>query len=243
MATNADTVTTIAKLRSRRDNFRRTTLVVTACCALFLAIATARLCVVVAATPTGVWLNEFSPYLSQKYAAGPSTQQWAARASQHLSDASLIRSLYAPCDDDLDRGDLTQCLDEIHAALQAAPSSGELWLAAAEKFLEAGDFNKAKTALTNSYHASPNEGWLAAQRVVFGLRLYPALDPELKQSVSSDLQLVLQNSKLSEPLVTEYKTSPLLRTGAAEPLRLLPATSAMRFVQMVRSSIGRSQKN
>jgi hypothetical protein len=128
------------------------------------------------------------------------------------------------------------CLEEIDAALQAAPASGELWLFKASTLASAGTFGKPMiTALRNAYRTAPTEGWIVSDRVILGLRLFPALSEDLQLSVRSDLNLVLHDARLARPLIDAYLTNAALRSSAETPIRDLPADAMNLFVQMART--------
>jgi len=92
-------------------------------------------------------------------------------------------------------------------------------------------------ALRNSYRTAPVEGWVASERVVLGLRLFPALPPDLQDGVRSDLALVLRETGLSQPLVDAYAGDALLRSAASAPLHALPADAMQGFVRMVQAAV------
>ena len=137
-----------------------------------------------------------------------------------------------------DADDRTACLAQINEALQASPSNGELWFFKASTLAAEGDFGEAMmNALRNSYRTAPVEGWIASERVILGLRLFPILPPDLQGGVRSDLELVLGEPRLSQPLVDAYAGDSTLRAPAAVPLHALPADAMQRFVRMVRAAV------
>ena len=60
-----------------------------------------------------------------------------------------------------------KCLAAIDDALRANPSSGELWLFEARVLFRSGDLGDAMVdALRRSYRTTPDEGWIASERVL-----------------------------------------------------------------------------
>ena len=126
----------------------------------------------------------------------------------------------------------------VDEALRASPASSELWLFKASQYAAAGNFGEEMMkSLRNSYRTAPREGWIASQRVLLGLRLFPALAPDLQASVSADLRLVLDYPQLSQPLVNAYATDSSLRAAAFAPLHALPTDALQHFVSLVRAAV------
>lgn len=129
----------------------------------------------------------------------------------------------------------------IDTALGADPSNGELWLykvtsrLVRQRKLGSVSFD----ALRNSYFAAPIEGWIAAERVILGLRLYPVLPEDLQALVDRDLRLVLKSGQLAQRLIEAYASDSSLRAAATVPLRALPADLMSRFVKRIYSVIRR----
>jgi hypothetical protein len=132
--------------------------------------------------------------------------------------------------------DTAACFGKIDAALRAAPASGELWLFKASKLASEGQFGEPMmNALRNAYRTTPAEGWIASERVILGLKLFPALAPDLQARVRSDLDLVLRDTRLAQPLVDAYLANQALRAAATTPLNELPTDAMQRFVSRVRA--------
>lgn len=202
------------------------------------ALATARLAAVVAATPMAMWLVEFPRLIDPTRPVSPSTAKQASSLAWIIADPLLLPAQFATCVPTsvgaLPSVNLDHCLSVVNAALAANPASGEVWLHKAVMFANLGTFGPAWSALRNACRTAPREGWIATERVIFGLRLYPALSDDLKLCIDRDLQLVLTWPLLAEPLARAYATDPLLRASAALPLRALPPEDISRFVNLVR---------
>jgi hypothetical protein len=250
MDTSASTDTTIASLpreQGRASRAHQLVLTAVAVGAILAAVATVRLAAVTWATPADVWAEEYPPLLDASVSVDPGTLRFAKAVSHRVSDAALVRALGAVCfpgaqgGDALiagEQGDPAACLAVIDEGLLAAPSNGELWFFKASTLAAEGEFgDPMMSALRNSFRTAPEEGWIAAGRVVLGLRLFPVLAPDLQEDVQADLRLVTSNSRLAKRLVDAYAGDGSLRAAAALPLRALPAEEMQRFVRMVRAAV------
>ena len=208
--------------------------------------ATARLGVVVASTPSSLWLVEYPRLVDFSVPVSPSVEVRAEAVSRYVSDVELFHgriddcasvALHASADRDKGPGEqIRRCLAAIDDALQANPASGELWLFKASVLMLSSEFGQPmQDALSHSYLTTPREGWIASERVVLGLRLYPLLPPSLQHNVLSDLGIVLSNATLASPLVETYPRDLALRRAAAGALRMLPTDQLNTFVSLVKS--------
>lgn len=251
MATSTSIATTTDRLPTkpgRRSIAHKLLLIAVAAGGVITSVATIRLAAVTATTPTNVWENEYSPLVDAAVKVDPARLNWARSLSSQISDAGLFRATEVVCfraapaqaaSEAGKRADqYADCLLEIDHALQAAPSNGELWLFKATTLAADGEFGQSMmNALRNSYRTAPVEGWIASMRVVFGMRLFPALPPDLQEQVASDLQLVLNFPSLSKPLITAYTADSAMRVAAAALLRALPIGEMQRFVHLVRAAV------
>ena len=206
------------------------------------AIATVRLGAVVAATPARLWLIEYPRLVDLAEPADESTRSLAEWLVRFLDDPDLLRARIGVCAEIAGaRGPntgLESCLAVLDDALRANPSSGELWLFRASLLFYANELGPPiATALRYSYRTSPREGWLAAERILLGLRLYPLLPTDLQADVRSDLEMVMSNATFALPLLETYPRDPALRRAAAEALRDLRPDLLNKFVDMVRSYV------
>jgi hypothetical protein len=209
--------------------------------ALALALCL-RLGAVIAATPPRLWLSDY-PGVDVSVPPSPSTGRLADWLSGFVSDPALFQARAAAC------GYLNQpqpelppaatvakCLAVVDDALRSNPASGGLWLFRAEVLLNSGESGDSlSAALRHSYEVSPREGWIAGERVLFGLRLYPVLRPDLQAHVVSDLILVLADIRLAQPLIDAYPSDSLMRASGREALLALPPDLLERFVGWVKT--------
>ena len=131
-----------------------------------------------------------------------------------------------------------RCQGEIDAALRLMPMSSELWLFKAQLLFRQGEFAPMAEALTQSYKAGPREGWIAAGRVVLGLRVYPLLPAKLQDLVLDDLKMAIANPDLSTLLVQAYYSDSTLRQSAKPVLERLNAQELEEFLHRVHSAAG-----
>src|SRR5947209_5684107 len=151
-------------------------------------IATLRLAAVVAATPARLWLVEYPRLVDLSAPPPQSVSERADALAQYLRDAALFSARAKACAHINDLPRVPPCLAVIDDALRASPSSGELWLFRARVVLQSSGLDEPFLfALRRSYQSAPREGWIAAERVVLGLRLYPLLPPDLQRRAESDL--------------------------------------------------------
>jgi hypothetical protein len=215
--------------------------------AVISAAAAIRVAAITWATPIGVWVEDYPALIDPDVRVDDATKYVAQRISPFIADAGLIRSLQSMCfesrataellQDQSQTSDVAACLEQIDVALRAAPASSELWLFKASKLASQGRFAEPMmNALRNAYRTAPAEGWIASERVVLGLKLFPALASDLQAHVRSDLELVLRDTRLSRPLVAAYLADPALRATADGVLRGLSADSIRRFVKMARDA-------
>jgi hypothetical protein len=222
----------------------------TAAAALAGFVFAGRLGLIVLATPPASWLTEFGPLTGPPGEADATVRRLADRLAGNLSDAALVRGRHAACLDEVEAANaaadyarriagLEACIAIVDDGLAADPASGELWLERARLLSASGIFDeRLQTALARSYASSPREGWIAASRVVLGLRLEPLLPPDFAGNIERDLGTVLQSRALATPLVDAYLADEALRVTTNAALQSLPDVAAQeRFVSWVRSRI------
>jgi hypothetical protein len=204
-----------------------------------------RLGVLVAATPTSLWLDAHPRLVDFSEPPNALSEAVAETVSRLVEDPALIRSRLSDCrSDNGATGDSAgeralrsqRCLDLIDQALQTIPSSGELWLFRADRLLRAGQTDLAIVSLRNSYATTAREGWIASGRVVVGLQIYPLLPADMQESVEADLRLVLHYPQFAELVAEAYKKNGALRRASASALQRLPSDLLDRFVATVRSA-------
>lgn len=225
-------------------------LVTVAVAALAGLAASARLGLIVLATPAPAWLADVSPLIGPASTADMTVRSLAARVADDLSDSALVRGRHAACAAEIDAataaGDVPRrataieaCLVAVDDGLAANPTSGELWLERARLLSLSGIFDeRLQTALRQSYAASPHEGWIAASRVVLAFRLQPLLPAEFAPLAVRDLGAVLKSRALAAPLVEAYLADEALRPIVTPAVESVPDVEAQeRFVSMVRGRL------
>jgi hypothetical protein len=85
-----------------------------------------------------------------------------------------------------------------------------------------------------SYRTAAKEGWIAAGRVILGLRLYPVLSEDLKAKVGDDLALVIDYDQFSGALTATYLAEASLRKSAQPALEKLVPARLRKFIDLVR---------
>lgn len=207
------------------------------------AIATVRLGMVVAATPTNFWFEAAPRLIELSEPANAGLESLAANVSKIVDDPALIRGRLADCRPPVGveaaNGDSRtlrneRCLAVVDTALRTSPALGELWLFKADRLLRAAQTGPAIEALRNSYATASREGWIAGGRVVLGLKLYPLLPADIQENVVADLHLVLRYPELAEPIVEAYRKNGPLRRAALSALQKLPPDLLEMFVATVR---------
>ena len=172
-----------------------------------------RLAVVVAATPSDLWLTEFEPIAITQRA--PVADHWVEQAAEWISDPAIARALTGDCvaQSVTPNPDIrTRCMDAIDYGLAATPASSELWLAKARLLANQGVLDeKFAVALRNSYSTGTLEGWIASERLPFALRRRAFLPSDLADDIGGDVALVLSNRSLAGPLIQTYIADPFLR--------------------------------
>ncbi len=222
-------------------------LVAVAAAALCGLVASARLGLIVLATPAPAWLADVSPLIGPASTAEMTVRRLATRLADDLADSALVRGRHADCAAEIDAataaGDVPRrasaieaCLAAVDDGLAANPTSGELWLERARLLSLSGIFDeRLQTALRQSYAATPREGWIAASRVVLAFRLQPLLPDEFVPLAVRDLGTVLQSRALAIPLVDAYLADEALRGVVNRAVESVPGVEAQeRFVSMVR---------
>ncbi len=221
-----------------------------AAAALAGLFTSARLGLVILATPAPAWLAEFTPLVGAPADADPTVRRLAERFADNLADSALVPGRRAACLDEVAAATaaadvarraaaLETCIAIVDGGLAANPLSAELWLERARLLSASGIFDeRLQAALARSYAASPREGWIAATRVVLGLRLQPLLPPEFVPDIARDLSTVLRSRALALPLVDAYIADEALRVTANAALESVPDIAAQeRFVSWVRSRV------
>lgn len=172
------------------------------------ALLAARLALSVAATPADLWFDEFTPMTTRGDPGGSAGIARAAAAI--IVDPSAIRTLLSDCEPAGAPG--KTCLDLVDEGLAAVPVSGELWLERSRLLARMGEFGGAMTdALATSFAVAPNEGWLAATRLVFALQVRPFLPDEMMDDIGHDIGIVATNRATAVPLIDAYIADPLFR--------------------------------
>lgn len=216
--------------------------IVLALAALGLAIglvSTFRLGAVVAAMPASQIFDEPLRLVVPGATVGPGAARRAEAIAARIDDPALLRARLQVCRSPEDGGaiDRERCLRAIDDALTAAPVSGELWLFRAKMLAASGVPGEAFfQSLRNSFLTAPREGWIASERVMLELRLYPLLPQDLREQTRSDLLLVMGHGNLSRLLAETYAADLAMRNAGAEALRSLPADVLYDFVGMARNA-------
>ena len=218
---------------------RAVTLGVLAGLTLVAAFASLRLAAVVSATPPATWLEQVPLPVDPAHDGDPQIAGRAAAVSNVIADPLLFGPQAAVCGS-RDAGDGAECSRIRAAALAAAPASGELWLFKARMLAFNARYDEPTlTALRNSYRFAAREGWIAADRVVLGLTLFPLLPADLRSDVVGDLHLVLSlPTRFTDPLAAAYFGNEHLRLAATDALHVLSADDLNRFVSRVRHQLG-----
>jgi hypothetical protein len=191
---------------------------------VIVIFASARLGAVVLATPLQQWADENPPLFDPAVKVASGTAQFARRLSQEISDAGVFRGLQSVCfpEEPAKESDYASCLEQVDAALAAAPSSGELWYLKASVLALDGQFGAPLVdALRNSYVTARAEGAVAAQRVILGLRLFEILPDDLRAAATADLQIISAVQNLLRPFAEAYVADDMLRTSATAAIRTL----------------------
>lgn len=207
------------------------------------ALATLRLAAVVLATPTTLWLQSYPRLLDGGRQDDAGWRSRAKSLTPLLNDPALMRARLEICvpeseTDAARAAESGSCLLEIDNALRLTPTAADLWLVKAHLLLAGGEFGEPVfDALRVSYRVAPREGWIAAGRVVIGLRIFPLLPADLQDRVKHDLAIVLTYPTLSAPLVEAYTSDLTLRRAAAPALVDLPDQQFAAFAEIVRDRI------
>jgi hypothetical protein len=235
---------------ARASRGRIVSLLLLAFCALVLAAGTARLAVVTAATPSGLWLVEYPPLLPAAGTVDAATSDRARWVSRYLADPRLATALLGPCTDARgaaeQSGDLlalqaaTQaCFVLVEEALVSAPLAGELWLQKALLQFALGDFPGFEESLRASYRTAPREGWIAARRAPLGVTTFEQLPADLKPLVMGDLALLLTHKSLADSFVALFVADEGFRSLALPLVEALPAADQETFLGFVSAAGGR----
>ncbi len=171
----------------------------------------ARLLLVNMATPSDIWLSEFTPMV----AAGNTgiASAIADALSPIVRDPALVRTRLMECSArDVPRGEADPCLAIVEEGLAILPTSAELWLERARILASDGSFDERFfESLRKSFEAAPREGWIAAQRLPFLLRHAERLPPDLTDVMTADLGMILGDWDLAAPLASAYVADPFFR--------------------------------
>ena len=118
-------------------------------------------------------------------ANGQDTRRWAGVSG--LTFSALESSLTALTDTE-DKAQVAKRRDQITEVLSMRPLAAEYWLTLAEIRLLGGEgLTKALDALTLSALTGPNEGYLIAQRGIFGVSYWEILPAEIRNRAAADL--------------------------------------------------------
>ncbi len=217
---------------------RRAVLVMSLACLSAGIVATARLGIVVAATPGPLLLVEPVRYIEPSVRADAATIARADVAASLLNDAGLIRARIEHCTgEEGEAVEPAECLAVVDDALRAAPSSGELWLLRASLLVQFGEFGAPfQTALANCFAVAPREGAVVVPRLGLELRLYPILSAELQKQARTDLAGVLADRIQAHALAEEYARDPVMREVAKPAFDGMPPKLVTRFAAFVRDA-------
>ena len=233
---------------SRPGGFARAaSFVLMALCAFALLAGSLRLALVVAGTPSALWLVEYPSLLPQPGLVSDAEHERAARASDYVADPHLVTALLGPCTDAraeaVASGDFPalqaasrDCVAVIDRALAEAPLSGELWLQRAALQFQLGDCPAFTESLRASYQTAPREGWIAVRRAIAALPAFDALPSDLQALVEDDLRLLLGHKSLADPFVAEFVSSPVFREQALPVIERLPAADQETFLGFVHAA-------
>ncbi|MCC6736285.1 MAG: hypothetical protein IT534_09175 [Bauldia sp.] len=171
----------------------------------------ARLLLVTVATPSDIWLSEFTPMVAAADTAVASPI--ANLVAPIVRDPAVVRTRLMECTArDVPRELANPCLAVVEEGLAILPTSAELWLERARVLATDGLFDdRFFESLRKSHDASPREGWIAAQRLPFLLRHASRLPPDLTELMAADLMMVLGDWDLAAPVARAYVTDPFLR--------------------------------
>lgn len=234
----------------RAAHGRTLSLVLLVGCAVVLGIATVRLAMVTAATPSNLWLVEQPALLPAVGTVAIETSDRARWASRFVADPRLATALLGPCTDASAAarvsGDLValqaatqSCLGIVEESLALAPLSGELWLQKALLQFSLGDFPGFEESLRFSYRTAPREGWVAARRAPLGVTTHAQLPDDLKAAVMGDLALLLTHKSLADAFVARFVADEGFREQALPLIEALPEAEQETFVGFVSAAGGR----
>lgn len=171
----------------------------------------ARLVLVSLATPSEIWLTEFTPMV----AAGDTriASPIANIVAPIVRDPAVVRTRLMECAArDVPRGEADPCLAIVEEGLVMLPTSAELWLERARILAGDGLFDdRFFESLRKSFEAAPREGWIAAQRLPFLLRHEARLPPDLIDLMRADLMMILGDWDLAGPIAAAYVADPFFR--------------------------------
>ena len=215
--------------------------------------ASARLAIVVVATPPAARLIDYPSLLLSAEDVDDRIADRAEWAAGKLSDAALVPARLASCESRLASkravgpmeemlAALEACLAIIDAGLAANPTSGELWMERARLLFQTRQVGDAfAAAFRNSYRTSAREGWIASARVVLGLYTYRLLPADVRSRVIGDLDIVLETRTLAGPLVATYVSDPAFRSKVLSALDQIPLQKQRRFLSFVKEHLDAPQ--
>lgn len=221
-----------------QQGWRAVVLGLTTIAALVGAVAVVRLGAMTASSPPASWLVEIPPVMGDSAFDDAAAARRASIVAAWVSDPATLAARFGQCRADLAAPlapqSMDYCIALIDGGLRMAPGSGELWLGKAVWLLQTkAPIGDVLQSLEASFRVAPREAWIAAGRVILGLRLYPLLTPELQQHVRDDLELVLKTNYYM-PLVAAYIAEPTLRQAAAPALESLSEVRLALFLDQVR---------
>lgn len=118
-------------------------------------------------------------------ANGENTRPWAGVPGLTFS---ALESSLSPIDDSEDKAQVAKYRDEITEILSMRPLASEYWLTLAGlRVMDGEALSKALDALTLSTLTGPNEGYLIAQRGIFGVSYWEILPSEIRNRAVADL--------------------------------------------------------
>lgn len=208
-----------------------------------------RLAIVVSAVPSVLWLTEIYPLTSN---AGPVSEETITRAnfaSRFIVDPALVTARLGPCREEIAAAYLRSnvdaidkategCLNVVDAALAADPFSGELWLERSKLVVQRGGFaHDLAFSLRRAYETSPRVGWLAANRVVFGFKVFQFLPADVRESIRQDLDLVISEPRLADPLIASVVADDAIRRAVLPVVESLDPAKQQTFLGLVKDRI------
>jgi hypothetical protein len=213
---------------------------------VLLVPATARLALVVRATPPSQWLVEIPVLADPGADVDPRFTERAEWTAGIISDPALVTARLVPCRadmnahlEDLDFAGLNAatdaCVAILDEALAADPVSGELWLERAKLLLDGAQYGDLLLdSLRKSFQLARHEGWIASDRVPVGIRAYQLLPDDLRSDVREDVRLILTDYRLADPMVRSVLGNATFRETAISIVDQLSPEEKQTFLYLVK---------